>query len=166
MRYSYFTDGVSELFDPLIVPIYFGPKANQRPIVVDAKRIPRPKAPQNPRPICWLNANGMKNGRPSGTRISVSRASCETVSICCSFHQTATNATILTIGSVSSKAPSRGNRSASWETAATTKPATIARKIINPFFSGKATPKPVISLYVSKIPALHYRHAFLTRQMC
>ena len=104
-----------------------GPNANQRLIVIDARRIPDVNALQNPRPSRCENASGTKNGSPSGTRISVSRASRAVVSRSRSFVHSAMNATMLTTGNVRSKAPSLGCRSDSSETPATINPAITAR---------------------------------------
>ncbi len=99
---------------------------NQSPIVAEANRTPAAMDDQNPSPRRSENAIGINSGKPSGTRTSVSRASRETVVISCSLFHTATKATMLTIGRVSNNAPSRGKRSASSETPATTIPATTA----------------------------------------
>lgn len=87
--------------------LYFagcGPSQNQMPIVADARMTPAAIEYRNPSPIRSAKAIGMNNGRPSGTRTMVSRASRETVVMSCSLFHTATKATMLTIGSVSNNA--------------------------------------------------------------
>src|SRR5688500_2788693 len=71
----------------------------------------------------------MKNGKPSGTSTSVSRARVEIVSMSRLVCHVIRNARMLTIGSVSRKAPSRGERFEALMTAITVMPA------IAPFMS-------------------------------
>ena len=79
--------------------------------------IPAANAGQKPRPRRSANPSGTKNGKPSGTRIRVSRARRETAgkSRCCV--QAKMKARLLIRGKVSSKAPTRGNRFPTSETA-------------------------------------------------
>ena len=80
--------------------------------MIDASAIPTTNVGQNDRPVRLDNANGMKNGSPSGTSTSVSRASCVIVVISPSLVHVMMNARMLTNGSVNNNAPNRGNRPA------------------------------------------------------
>lgn len=104
-----------------------GPSQSHSPTVQDASASPAKKAIQNPRFHRCANASGTKNGRPSGTRISVSRASREMLPRSCLPYQVLKKARMLTNGSVSRNAPKRGVRFETADTDATTAPAMTAR---------------------------------------
>src|SRR5262245_20771288 len=105
----------------------FGPKANHRPIVADAAKIPRLIAVQKPNPSRVVNASGTKKGRPSGTRIRVSLASFEMLARSWFRCHVMTKARMLTIGRVNNNAPNRGDRFDTSATKPTIRPATTAR---------------------------------------
>lgn len=79
-------------------------------MVNEARMTPARNDGQNESPVRFATANGMKNGNPSGTRTSVSRASCVIVCISPDFVHVMMNAKMLTTGSVSNSAPRRGYR--------------------------------------------------------
>ena len=95
----------------------------------EASANPTIKAGQNPSPNFSANANGMKNGSPNGTKISVSRANLDVVGkslFCC--HRSMM-AKMLSIGSVRMNAPRRGFLWATCVTIANVTDANIQRTI-------------------------------------
>ncbi len=95
-----------------------GANRSHSPIVTAAKKNPSKKLGQNVRPVRLDSAKGTKNGRPSGTKISVSVASLLIATILCDLYHVMINVMMLMSGSVNNNAPSRGIRVAISETTA------------------------------------------------
>ena len=98
-------------------PDHFGPNISHRPTVNEASARPASMALQKPRPRRSAYASGRKKGSPRGTSTRVSFAICERLFRSCSFDHDAANARMLTSGSVSRNAASRGDRRDNSDTA-------------------------------------------------
>ncbi len=107
-----------------------GPHAIQALIEAEASTMPKPIAA--PKLNCQrsANANGMKNGNPSGTRINVSLAMRESCGrLRCSNHPRE-KARMLVSGNDNSNAPHRGDRCPTWDAATMIKAVAIVLRMV------------------------------------